>query len=103
MIMFVEGYNLSLMLLDYVVMKYVIIGFIVGLGKQLVNKGIRVNLVVLGLIWMLLQILGGQCGENILKFGKEILVVLLNCVGQLVEFVGIYVFLVLEEFSYVIF
>lgn len=32
-IILVEGYNLSLMFLDYVVMKNVIIGFIVGLGK----------------------------------------------------------------------
>ncbi len=67
----VEGYNPSPMLLDYAATKHAIIGFTVGLGKQLANKGIRVNSVAPGPIWTPLQISGGQPGENIPKFGKE--------------------------------
>ena len=97
----VEGYNPSPMLLDYAATKHAIIGFTVGLGKQLANKGIRVNSVAPGPIWTPLQISGGQPGENIPKFGKETPAVPLKRAGQPAELAGIYVFLASEESSYV--
>ncbi|MBP3048232.1 SDR family oxidoreductase [Bacillus subtilis subsp. subtilis] len=97
----VEGYNPSPMLLDYAATKNAIIGFTVGLGKQLASKGIRVNSVAPGPIWTPLQISGGQPTENIPKFGQGTPPAPLNRAGQPVELADVYVFLASENSSYV--
>ncbi|MCY8247669.1 SDR family oxidoreductase [Bacillus inaquosorum] len=97
----VEGYNPSPMLLDYAATKNAIIGFTVGLGKQLASKGIRVNSVAPGPIWTPLQISGGQPTENIPKFGQGTPPSPLNRAGQPAELADVYVFLASENSSYV--
>lgn len=71
--MLVNVYDLFVNLLDYVMMKVVIVNFMKGFVKQMIQCGICVNGVVLGLFWMLLQVSGGQMMYNVEKFGEQVL------------------------------
>lgn len=97
--MLIQVYFFLDIFVDYVLMKVIINVFMKGFVQQFVLKGICVNVVVLGLIWMFLQFSDGQLQEKIVEFGKDML---FGCMGQLVEFVFVYVFFVFVELSYVV-
>jgi len=93
-----EYYTPNKMLLDYAASKSAVVGFSVGLAKQVIDKGIRVNAVCPGPVWTPLEISGGIPDKNIPQHGKD---TPLKRSGQPVEMAGIYVFLASNESSYV--
>ena len=94
----IQAYDQSPILGDYAPTKSAIVGFTKVLGKQLVDKGIRVNAVAPGPIWTPLQPSGGQPQDKVKEFGKN---VPLGRPGQPAELASIYVFLASQESSYV--
>lgn len=83
-------------LVDYAATKAAIIGFTRSLAMQLSEKGIRVNAVAPGPIWTPL-IPASFDEDKIKKFGED---TLLGRKGQPYEVAPSYLFLVLEENSY---
>lgn len=83
-------------LIDYASTKGAIVGFTRSLAVQLVDKGIRVNAVAPGPIWTPL-IPASFDQEHIDKFGKD---TLMKRPGEAKEVAPSYLFLVLEENSY---
>ncbi|ENA4210041.1 SDR family oxidoreductase [Escherichia coli] len=67
-------------------------------GKQVAEKGIRVNIVALGPIWTALQISGGQTQDKIPQFGQK---TPMKRAGQPAELAPVYVYLASQESSYV--
>ncbi len=94
----VVAYTPPKILLDYSTTKAGIVAFSKALAKQVVAKGIRVNVVAPGPFWTALQPSGGQPQEAVEKFGSE---VPLGRPGQPVELAPVYVFLASQEASYV--
>lgn len=86
-------------LLDYAASKSAVAAFGVGLAKQLIDKGIRVNVVCPGPVWTALEITGGQPQSKIPSFGQD---TLLKRSAQPVEMAGMYVFLASDDASYVV-
>ena len=84
-------------LLDYASTKAAINNFSKGLAQQLVEKGIRVNVVAPGPFWTPLQPGGGQPPEAVEKFGEESP---MGRPGQPAEVAGAYVYLASGESSY---
>ena len=94
----VVAYTPPKILVDYSTTKAGIVAFSKALAKQVVAKGIRVNVVAPGPFWTALQPSGGQPQEAIEQFGSG---VPLGRPGQPVELAPIYVFLASQEASYV--
>ncbi len=94
----IQAYEPGAMLLDYAASKAAIVAFSQALAKQLIHKGIRVNVVAPGPIWTPLEVVGGQPQENIPTYGDESL---MKRAGQPVELSSVYVFLASQESSYV--
>ena len=94
----VVAYNPPAILVDYSTTKAGIVAFSKALAKQVIEKGIRVNVVAPGPFWTALQPSGGQPQEAVEKFGSS---VPLGRPGQPVELAPIYVFLASQEASYV--
>ncbi|HUB88205.1 MAG TPA: SDR family oxidoreductase [Dyella sp.] len=94
----IQAYDQSPILGDYAPTKSAIVGFTKVLGKQLADRGIRVNAVAPGPIWTPLQPSGGQPQEKVKEFGKN---VPLGRPGQPAELASVYVFLASQESSYV--
>lgn len=94
----IQAYQPSPHLLDYASTKAAILNFTRGLGKQIAEKGIRVNCVAPGPIWTALQISGGQPQEKLPKFGQQ---TPMKRAGQPAELAAIYVYLASQESSYV--
>ncbi|KAF1306224.1 SDR family oxidoreductase [Enterococcus saccharolyticus] len=94
----VQAFNPSPTLMDYATTKAAIANFTIGLAKQLIEKGIRVNGVAPGPIWTPLQLAGGQPNEKIPEFGQDSL---MGRAGQPVELAPVYVFLASNKASYV--
>jgi NAD(P)-dependent dehydrogenase (short-subunit alcohol dehydrogenase family) len=94
----IQAYEQSPILGDYAPTKSAIVGFTKVLGKQLAERGIRVNAVAPGPIWTPLQPSGGQPQQKVKEFGKN---VPLGRPGQPAELASIYVFLASQESSYV--
>lgn len=94
----IQAYDQSPILGDYAPTKSAIVGFTKVLGKQLADRGIRVNAVAPGPIWTPLQPSGGQPQKKVKEFGKN---VPLGRPGQPAELASIYVFLASQESSYV--
>ena len=94
----VVAYNPPAILVDYATTKAGIVAFSKALAKQVIEKGIRVNVVAPGPFWTALQPSGGQPQEAVEKFGSS---VPLGRPGQPVELAPIYVFLASQEASYV--
>ncbi|CTV59835.1 SDR family oxidoreductase [Escherichia coli] len=67
-------------------------------GKQVAEKGIRVNIVAPGPIWTALQISGGQTQDKIPQFGQK---TPMKRAGQPAELAPVYVYLASQESSYV--
>jgi NAD(P)-dependent dehydrogenase (short-subunit alcohol dehydrogenase family) len=93
----INAYQPSQHLLDYAVTKAGILNFTLGLAKQLVSHGIRVNAVAPGPFWTPLQPSGGQTQEHLTQFGSS---TPLGRPGQPAEIAPIYVLLASTESSY---
>lgn len=93
-----EFYKPAFKLTEYAASKYAIIGLSRSLAKQLIELGIRVNVVCPGSTWTPLEISGGLKKEDIPTHGKGSL---LDRSAQPYEIAGVYVFLASEEASFV--
>jgi NAD(P)-dependent dehydrogenase (short-subunit alcohol dehydrogenase family) len=94
----IQAYQPSPTLLDYAPTKSAIVAFSKSLSKQVLPKGIRVNVVAPGPFWTPLQTSGGQTQDVIREFGSE---VPMKRPGQPAECAPIYVFLASQESSYI--
>jgi NAD(P)-dependent dehydrogenase (short-subunit alcohol dehydrogenase family) len=94
----IQAYQPSETLLDYAPTKSAIVAFSKALSKQVLPKGIRVNVVAPGPFWTPLQVSGGQTQDKIEVFGSE---VPMKRPGQPAECAPMYVFLATQESSYI--
>jgi hypothetical protein len=94
----IQAYEPSDTLLDYATTKAGIVAYTKSLAKQLIEKGIRANVVAPGPIWTPLQPSGGQTQNKVRKFGEESL---FGRPGQPVELAPVYVLLASQEASYI--
>ncbi len=94
----IQAYEPSASLLDYAPTKSSIVAFSKALSKQVIEKGVRVNVVAPGPVWTPLQTSGGQPQDAIVKFGSQ---VPMKRPGQPAECAPLYVFLASQESSYI--
>lgn len=94
----IQAYDPSAILLDYATTKAGIVAYTKALSKQLLEKGIRANVVAPGPFWTALQSSGGQPPEAVMKFGEESQY---GRPGQPVEIAPVYVLLASQEASYI--
>lgn len=94
----VQAYDPSDILLDYATTKAGIVAYTKALSKQLMEKGIRANVVAPGPFWTPLQPSGGQPQEKVQHFGEK---TPFGRPGQPVEIAPIYVLLASQEGSYI--
>lgn len=94
----VQAYEPSAILLDYATTKAGIVAYTKALAKQLIEKGIRANVVAPGPFWTVLQPSGGQPSEKVTKFGQQSE---FGRPGQPVEIAPVYVLLASQEGSYI--
>jgi NAD(P)-dependent dehydrogenase (short-subunit alcohol dehydrogenase family) len=94
----IQAYDPSDILLDYATTKAGIAAYTKALAKQLIEKGIRANVVAPGPFWTVLQSSGGQPQEKVTKFGEQSQ---FGRPGQPVEIAPIYVLLASQEGSYI--
>jgi NAD(P)-dependent dehydrogenase (short-subunit alcohol dehydrogenase family) len=94
----VQAYEPSDILLDYATTKAGIVAYTKALAKQLIEKGVRANVVAPGPFWTVLQASGGQPQEKVAKFGEQSQ---FGRPGQPVEIAPIYVLLASQEGSYI--
>ena len=94
----VQAYDPSDILLDYATTKAGIVAYTKALAKQLIEKGIRANVVAPGPFWTVLQPSGGQPQEKVEKFGSQSQ---FGRPGQPVEIAPVYVLLASQEGSYI--
>lgn len=93
----IQAYEPSAILLDYATTKAGIVAYTKALSKQLIEKGVRANVVAPGPFWTPLQSSGGQPQEAVMKFGEQ---VPMGRPGQPVEIAPVYVLLASQEGSY---
>lgn len=94
----IQAYDPSAILLDYATTKAGIVAYTKALSKQLMEKGIRANVVAPGPFWTVLQSSGGQPQEKVSKFGEQ---TPFGRPGQPVEIAPVYVLLASQEGSYI--
>ncbi len=94
----VQAYDPSDILLDYATTKAGIVAYTKALAKQLIEKGIRANVVAPGPFWTVLQSSGGQPSEKVRQFGGHSA---FGRPGQPVEIAPVYVLLASQEASYI--
>lgn len=94
----VQAYDPSAILLDYATTKAGIVAYTQALAKQMIEKGIRANVVAPGPVWTVLQPSGGQPQEKVRKFGEGSA---FGRPGQPVELAPVYVLLASQEGSYI--
>ncbi|MCO6051856.1 SDR family oxidoreductase [Mesorhizobium sp. RP14(2022)] len=94
----IQAYDPSAILLDYATTKAGIVAYTKALAKQLIEKGIRANVVAPGPFWTALQSSGGQPEEKVMEFGKQSA---FGRPGQPVEIAPVYVLLASQEGSYI--
>lgn len=94
----IQAYEPSPILLDYATTKAGIVAYAKALAKQLIEKGIRVNVVAPGPVWTVLQPSGGQPQEKVQKFGANSA---FGRPGQPVELAPVYVLLASQEASFI--
>lgn len=94
----IQAYKPSPILLDYATTKAGIVAYTKALAKQLIEKGIRANVVAPGPVWTALQPSGGQPDEKVENFGKDSD---FGRPGQPVELAPIYVLLASQEASFI--
>lgn len=94
----VQAYEPSAILLDYATTKAGIVAYTKALAKQLMEKGVRANVVAPGPFWTVLQSSGGQPMDKVTKFGEQSA---FGRPGQPVEIAPVYVLLASQEGSYI--
>ena len=94
----IQAYEPSAILLDYATTKAGIVAYTKALAKQLIEKGIRANVVAPGPFWTPLQSSGGQPQEKVMSMGEDSD---FGRPGQPVELAPIYVLLASQEASYI--
>lgn len=94
----IQAYDPSAILLDYAATKAGIVAYTKALAKQLINKGVRANVVAPGPFWTALQPSGGQPADAVTKFGEHSAY---GRPGQPVEIASVYVLLASQEASYI--
>jgi NAD(P)-dependent dehydrogenase (short-subunit alcohol dehydrogenase family) len=94
----IQAYDPSAILLDYATTKAAIVAYTKALAKQLMEKGIRANVVAPGPFWTALQSSGGQPPEAVESFGEKSQY---GRPGQPVEIAPVYVLLASQEGSYI--
>lgn len=94
----IQAYSPSAVLLDYATTKAGIVAYTKALAKQLIEKGIRANVVAPGPFWTVLQPSGGQPDEKVKTFGEKSD---FGRPGQPVELAPVYVLLASQEGSYI--
>jgi NAD(P)-dependent dehydrogenase (short-subunit alcohol dehydrogenase family) len=94
----VQAYDPSAILLDYATSKAGIVAYTKALAKQLLEKGIRANVVAPGPFWTALQPSGGQPAEAVEQFGSKSE---FGRPGQPVELSAVYVLLASQEASFI--
>jgi NAD(P)-dependent dehydrogenase (short-subunit alcohol dehydrogenase family) len=93
----IQAYEPSEILLDYATTKAGITAYTKALAKQLIEKGIRANVVAPGPFWTALQPSGGQPDEKVRNFGGNSD---FGRPGQPVEIAPLYVLLASQEGSF---
>ncbi len=94
----VQAYHPSPDLLDYAMTKAAIVNYTKGLAKQLIEKGIRANVVAPGPFWTPLQPSSGYPPEKIANMGKD---TGYGRTGQPVELSAVYVLLASQAASFI--
>lgn len=94
----IQAYEPSPILLDYATTKAGIVAYTKALAKQVIEKGIRANIVAPGPVWTVLQPSGGQPDEKVQKFGQNSD---FGRPGQPVELAPVYVLLASQEASFI--
>ncbi|HTN62167.1 MAG TPA: SDR family oxidoreductase [Devosia sp.] len=94
----IQAYQPSPILLDYATTKAGIVAYTKALAKQLIEKGVRANVVAPGPVWTVLQPSGGQPDEKVEDFGKDSD---FGRPGQPVELAPVYVLLASQEASFI--
>ena len=94
----IQAYDPSAILLDYATTKAGIVAYTKALSKQLIEKGIRANVVAPGPFWTALQSSGGQPMDKVMTFGEQSA---FGRPGQPVEIAPVYVLLASQEGSYI--
>jgi NAD(P)-dependent dehydrogenase (short-subunit alcohol dehydrogenase family) len=94
----VQAYDPSAILLDYATTKAGIVAYTQALAKQLIEKGVRANIVAPGPVWTVLQPSGGQPQEKVRTFGQASA---FGRPGQPVELAPVFVLLASQEGSYI--
>jgi len=94
----IQAYEPSPILLDYATTKAGIVAYTKALSKQLIEKGVRANVVAPGPFWTVLQPSGGQPDEKVQHFGENSD---FGRPGQPVELAPIYVLLASQDASFI--
>ncbi len=94
----IQAYQPSPILLDYATTKAGIVAYTKALAKQLIERGIRANVVAPGPIWTVLQPSGGQPDEKVRNFGKDSD---FGRPGQPVELAPVFVLLASQDASFI--
>ena len=94
----IQAYEPSPILLDYATTKAGIVAYTKALAKQVIEKGIRANVVAPGPFWTVLQPSGGQPDEKVQQFGRDSD---FGRPGQPVELAPVYVLLASQEASFI--
>jgi NAD(P)-dependent dehydrogenase (short-subunit alcohol dehydrogenase family) len=94
----VQAYDPSAILLDYATTKAGIVAYTQALAKQMIERGIRANVVAPGPVWTVLQPSGGQPQEKVKQFGEASA---FGRPGQPVELAPVYVLLASQEGSFI--
>ena len=94
----IQAYEPSPLLLDYATTKAGIVAYTKALSKQVIEMGIRANVVAPGPFWTVLQPSGGQPEEKVRQFGKDSD---FGRPGQPVELAPVYVLLASQEGSFI--
>ncbi len=94
----IQAYQPSPILLDYATTKAGIVAYTKALAKQLIERGIRANVVAPGPVWTALQPSGGQPDEKVENFGKDSD---FGRPGQPVELAPVFVLLASQDASFI--
>jgi NAD(P)-dependent dehydrogenase (short-subunit alcohol dehydrogenase family) len=94
----IQAYQPSPILLDYATTKAGILAYTKALAKQLIEKGVRANVVAPGPVWTALQPSGGQPDEKVENFGKDSD---FRRPAQPAELAPVYVLLASQEASFI--
>jgi NAD(P)-dependent dehydrogenase (short-subunit alcohol dehydrogenase family) len=94
----IQAYQPSPILLDYATTKGGIVAYTKALAKQLIERGIRANVVAPRPVWTVLQPSGGQPDGKVKNFGKD---TDFGRPGQPVELARVFVLLASSEASFI--